>query len=510
MESPPPAPPPQLPDAPGVVSSLPPPPAPPPAFAPPPASPPSTWSRWWPRLIIAAAVICSVGAVVIGARSVIADLQPDHPRNWDPRVVDLVAFVERSRGLTFEHPVQVDFVTEADLDQEVTVADDTITPEQQAGYDQAAAFVRMLGLADGEIDYFQSTNELNQGAIAAFYSPAQKRIVIPDGPMDPVLRSTVVHELVHALQDQHFDIGRSFKRPDQITAYRSLVEGDASLVESAYVRQMSPADQDEYYADAENASAEANDAVSDVPPILTAWFAAPYQLGPPMVQGYLAAQGNERVDQALAAGFLSEEAYFDPYGYLLADEVEFADIDVDTEVAAEHEVVDSGRLGPLSLFLMLASVLPADQALDASFGWSGDDYVIWLDDATYCGLFVFQGDEPRDESEMAEALTRWAEAVPDADRSVELDGDRVTVRVCDPGPGLDLRVVDDLVALTEIPTAVSWEVALAREAGESPKAAQCAAVAFFAEGTVEQFWADPPTTETVALRAAARERCAAD
>ena len=33
-----------------------------------------------------------------------------YPAAWDPRVVDLVSFVEKQRGLNFEHPVFVDFL----------------------------------------------------------------------------------------------------------------------------------------------------------------------------------------------------------------------------------------------------------------------------------------------------------------------------------------------------------------------------------------------------------------
>ena len=36
---------------------------------------------------------------------------PGHPDEWDPRVADLAAFVEDERGLDFDHPVYVDFLT---------------------------------------------------------------------------------------------------------------------------------------------------------------------------------------------------------------------------------------------------------------------------------------------------------------------------------------------------------------------------------------------------------------
>ena len=112
---PPPPPPPPSPDP------LPPPP-PPPAAAwepsasawshlPPPPAPPTAGPRRWP----AALGVIAVGLLVIGAVAVVTDQftddGPGHPDEWDPRVADLAAFVEDERGLDFDHPVYVDFLT---------------------------------------------------------------------------------------------------------------------------------------------------------------------------------------------------------------------------------------------------------------------------------------------------------------------------------------------------------------------------------------------------------------
>ena len=46
---------------------------------------------------------------------------------WDPRVQDLVRFVEAERGLTFEHPVPVDFLTPEQFRDELTTEAADIT-----------------------------------------------------------------------------------------------------------------------------------------------------------------------------------------------------------------------------------------------------------------------------------------------------------------------------------------------------------------------------------------------
>jgi hypothetical protein len=66
-----------------------------------------------------------------------------------------------------------------------------------------------------------------------FYSPFDRRIVLVGDVSD----SVIVHELVHALQDQHFDLAAylSADTLDGQLARRAAVEGDAMLAEVRFV-----------------------------------------------------------------------------------------------------------------------------------------------------------------------------------------------------------------------------------------------------------------------------------
>src|SRR5687768_1265701 len=91
------------------MTTLPPPPPPPPpgrGFEPPPPRP--RQPRWVVALGIVIAAVVAIGAVsaVVKLRS-----DEDHPDEWDPRVADIAAFVEDERGLDFDHPVFVDFLS---------------------------------------------------------------------------------------------------------------------------------------------------------------------------------------------------------------------------------------------------------------------------------------------------------------------------------------------------------------------------------------------------------------
>ncbi|MFB6251564.1 MAG: Hvo_1808 family surface protein [Halobellus sp.] len=79
-------------------------------------------------------------------------------------------------------------------------------------------------------------------AVAGFYSPSDDEIKIITGtPESPTISNvTLVHELVHGLQDQHYDLTDrrySAETQDGQLATDGLIEGDASYVEQQYIER---------------------------------------------------------------------------------------------------------------------------------------------------------------------------------------------------------------------------------------------------------------------------------
>jgi hypothetical protein len=77
-------------------------------------------------------------------------------------------------------------------------------------------------------------------SVAGFYSPVDDEIkIITDSPDSPTLdNATLVHELVHALQDQHYNLTNATYRgttQDGDLAVDGVVEGEANYVEQRYV-----------------------------------------------------------------------------------------------------------------------------------------------------------------------------------------------------------------------------------------------------------------------------------
>ncbi|HYT40274.1 MAG TPA: hypothetical protein VEN99_12220, partial [Acidimicrobiia bacterium] len=181
---------------------------------------------------------------------------PPHPKQWDPRVLPLVRFVEQTRGLRFRHPVAVQYLSDADFRREV--ADEPPGPAE-AGLDQhdAEGAARALGLPLGRNGLVAAGNTLSGEGITAFYDDGTERVDVRGTDLTVGRRATIVHELTHALQDQHFDISRedSYPSDDRNGAFDAVVEGDAVRLEDAYVGSLPQADQDAY--DREEAAGDA-------------------------------------------------------------------------------------------------------------------------------------------------------------------------------------------------------------------------------------------------------------
>jgi hypothetical protein len=372
--------------------------------------------------VVAVLVAGIVSAVVVG---------PRYPDAWDPRVADLADFVARQRGLSFEHPVHVDFLTDEEFRRAITSEDGELSVEDRADLDQGAAFLRATGLASGELDLLESSNELSGEATLAYYDPTTERVTVRGTELSVAVRATLVHELTHVLQDQNFDLERLGQLPSdgENTAFLAVVEGDALRVEALWAAQLGRADRETLMAERID-EAEGVALSESVPGALVALFSAPYVLGEPFVTVVFDERAEQGLNEALRTPPRSEEQLLDPYVYLAGE----APLDVEPPPLRDgEELLEEGDFGSLTWFLVLAEHLDAREALQAVDGWGGDAYVAFERDGRACVRSAFRGDSAAEADEMGAVLDRWTQAVPANDASVSRRGEDVVLESCDPG-----------------------------------------------------------------------------
>lgn len=145
-------------------------------------------------------------------------------------VARTMARVEWLRGLEFESTVPIEVVG-----RETYRAEENVTA---TAWDEVVWEALLLV---GEDRSVETVFESFYGAsVQGSYVPSEDRIVVVSDSAAPTVdRRTLAHELVHALQDQHF--GAVFDRAnlsrDEAMARRGLIEGDAGYVEDLYERR---------------------------------------------------------------------------------------------------------------------------------------------------------------------------------------------------------------------------------------------------------------------------------
>ena len=329
----------------------------------------------------------------------------------------LIEVVQELRELAFLSTPKVVAVTREEFTQRVA------SNVQEAAEDFPAdeALFKLLGLLPPEADYDAIITELYSESAAGFYDFDEEEIVIPasDEGFTVLQQETLVHELVHALTDQHFDVQTPYgemldqERYDEASGYLALIEGDASLVEFLWLQGLS---RSELRGLLEEMLTFDLSAFNSAPPFLQDSLSFPYISGLAFAQDLYESGGWEAVNDAYLSfpGFpASTEQVITPddYGLDLPVVVELPVITLDG-----YELATESVWGEAGFRIMISHGLGEEIAIRAADGWGGDRYYHWFDGQNAALLIGYVGDTQAELREMENALLDYAfNVVPDED-----------------------------------------------------------------------------------------------
>lgn len=431
------------------------------------------------------------------------------PKNWDERVLPYVEIAEKERDLDFKHPVEVRFLDEKEFLAD-RKADEEITDEDRKEIEQTTGLFRAAGLISGDVDLLKAFQDFRDSGTLAYYSPETKKITVRGTEITPATKSTLVHELVHVLQDQHFDIGKRTEEFSKLSdedkdttsessVYDAVVEGDASRIETQYKESLDKKDLEALEKSEEQQSKDAGEAYAKIPEVVVTLNQAPYALGEVLVQAVFEDGGNAAVDKLFTDTPQHEAALLDAFQVLDGD-TDAKDVDL-PELADGEEKFDSGEFGAMTLFFVLAERIPMREALAAADGWAGDQYVGYDQGGTSCFKIAYVGDTDEDTDTMLGAIQDWIAVAPGKSSTVAKDGDQLVFQSCDPGKngpkGKD--VSDDGLTLVTARTYIGLSVL---KEGAPARAAGCLAKGLtqeftFAELNDEELAKDPAVQEKI-------------
>ncbi len=139
--------------------------------------------------------------------------------------------VERAAGLTFRRPPRSELRSREEV--RVYLLDRLREDFSEARQEGVTAAYRLLGLLPDTLDLRKLLLDLYTEQVAGYYDPDTRTLVGVRGAEAQVLRFTLAHELVHALQHEVLPLERIMRpgsNSDALTAAQAVLEGHAMIV----------------------------------------------------------------------------------------------------------------------------------------------------------------------------------------------------------------------------------------------------------------------------------------
>ena len=282
-------------------------------------------------------------------------------------------------------------------------------PDQELGND--AVGLAALGLLPRGLDLKKTYLALLGEQVGAFYDQSSQELFTFSGQSlgNSQNRVILAHELTHALEDQHFHLGRlpleAKGNDDRALAASALVEGDATLVMNRYMtNNLSAAVLRDSLAGALTTDVRQ---LAAAPRYLRETLLFPYLHGLEFCQalydqgGWDALAGAFEHPPASSSEILHPEQFFArPRPEPVA--VAFADAPVLGQTPTDDNVL--GEFGTRELLFLWLKDLP--QAESAAKGWRGDRYRVYGDAAADSYVWRTAWADPPSAERFADALKR--------------------------------------------------------------------------------------------------------
>ncbi len=288
----------------------------------------------------------------------LAEKQDPRLRSLREITDDIARQVEEYRGLTFKRPFmrrlihrdQVKDFLRRDMEREM--------PEEEM--DKMVRVMSEFGLLRRDADIMEMFEGFMEAGAAAFYKPNTGTFYLIEGKNDRGDRPIVFHELIHALEDQHFDLTTMQKTFEQDSdggmGVKGLVEGSAERMTNRYT-EANPDDLKAMMAAQMNPEMMQRQMqmMQEVPPFLIAAMGLyPYKNGAIYLNS-IGLETSEALDVVFHDPPVSTEQVLHPEKYGVDYPHRVAAPDLEAALGDGWEVLDDDSMGELFCGLLLST-----------------------------------------------------------------------------------------------------------------------------------------------------------
>ncbi len=339
------------------------------------------------------------------------------------RFEDIRERLSRTRGLAFLRPVPVSVVRSSEVRSYLREElGREMPPEELRNLTRVYSRLKLL---DPDDDLEGAVLDLYQDQVAGFYDPRKQSLFLVADALrgqfairvaSALLRRDLAgemflaHELTHALQDQHFEIGRylkDVKQDDRSLARRAVYEGDATL--SGFATLAGGLEQgmlDKIVGKLREVPEELEQRYPDTPLVLRAAVAFQYVEGTEMAAEAYRRAGWPGVNALVENPPASTEQVMHIEKYFASED---PPVEIDLGGVAlgggGWRVVEQNTMGELIVLTLLKRHLSAEKAATAAAGWGGDKLVASQRGESMRLVWLSNWDTSHDAAEFFSALT---------------------------------------------------------------------------------------------------------
>jgi len=302
---------------------------------------------------------------------------------------DVLKVVSRLRELDIKQNVKSSFKTKDEIEQSVIRDLDENTPPEELEATQKTLV--KLGLIRKDFKLRDYVVQLLREQVAGYYEPKTKEFYLASWLPVSDQNRVIAHELVHALQDQHFDLRRFENWPkgdsDAQLAAHALVEGEATVVMIEYefdergarldrarliLLANSLIDQDS------DTDPKTYPVLANAPQVLKENLQFPYLYGARFVGTLLKGRSWQTLDSVYKYLPSSSEQIMHPDRFLSRDNPVKIDLaDLGGVLGPDWKKSDVDVNGEFGYLVALAEFIPPRIARVAAAGWGGDGYALY-------------------------------------------------------------------------------------------------------------------------------------
>ena len=320
-------------------------------------------------------------------------------RGLESQIEQIVPVVERVTGLKFKEPP---VVASRSLDEVraylLAKLEDELPPERLEGL---VAAYRLFGFIPDTLDYGELLLDIYTEQVAGYFDPDSNVLYVVESA-DPVLvRNTLAHELIHALQAQHADLRVLFDPEampsDQRLALQTVVEGQATLYAISVMMPEQEVDQlVGFWEDVRYAIRNQQEAMpifSNAPLLIRESLIFPYLAGADFVRWY----DKRHPPTRLAFGEhapTSTEQILHPESYAEQDDPVHLEFEDDP---FEERLTLDDQLGSFGIHLLLAELSGLkSMSTGAPLAWGGDRFRVYDGEAlVWYSVWDYEGARDR-------------------------------------------------------------------------------------------------------------------